>query len=90
MLKNSKSKFLYYGLAWIPPPPSPLKKDTMWNRKYRVFIILGSLLSANEKKKKKKETTGNKLILHNYKQNFELQGDDGDMSPVSASPILTL
>ena len=52
MLKNSKSKFVYYGLAWIPPPPSPLKKDTMWNRKYRVFIILGSLLSANGKKKK--------------------------------------
>ena len=43
-----------------------------------------------KKKKKKKETTGNKLILHNYKQNFEVQGDDGDMSPVSASPILTL
>ena len=61
MLKNSKSKFVYYGLAWIPP--LALKKRYNVKQKVQGFYHTGLLTECQWKKK---ETTGKKLILHNY------------------------
>ena len=83
MLKNSKSKFVYYGLAWIPP--LTLKKRYNVKQKVQGFYHTGLLTEYQWKKKKLLVKNLYCIII-----NFELQGDVGDMSPVSASPILTL
>ena len=61
MLKNSKSKFVYYGLAWIPP--LTLKKKIQCETESTGFL---SYWAPYWVPMEKKETTGKKLILHNY------------------------
>ena len=50
MLKNSKSKFVYYGLAWIPP--LTLKKRYNVKQKVQGFYHTGLLTECQWKKKK--------------------------------------
>ena len=52
MLKNSKSKFVYYGLAWIPP--LTLKKRYNVKQKVQGFYHTGLLTECQWKKKKEK------------------------------------
>ena len=53
MLKNSKSKFVYYGLAWIPP--LTLKKRYNVKQKVQGFYHTGLLTECQWKKKRKKK-----------------------------------